>query len=216
VQLPDPRSGWQLSIGISGNLPLESVATFDRNRWQLSIGISGNLRPEYAINTESMEMLGIRPLLPAPQPALMNRVGGKVTLPVTGSPEAVTHLRLPRNVASGFPVLRSSASDSQHSHRLQCPVGESQPRSLQRPSGFDPVEDLPRDTPFPTPTAQHLVPVSLHSAMLSLHGAEVPGNAVVGIVPTQHLVEMAHLVSDREVPHASHQVAQVCEAPLEA
>jgi hypothetical protein len=42
--------GWQVSTGIGGNLPLESVAGFDRNQWQLSIGISGNLRPEYADN----------------------------------------------------------------------------------------------------------------------------------------------------------------------
>ena len=33
------RNQWQLSIGISGNLRLESVAGFDRNQWQLSTGI---------------------------------------------------------------------------------------------------------------------------------------------------------------------------------
>jgi DNA-binding NarL/FixJ family response regulator len=33
------RNPWQLSIGISGNLRLESVAGFDRNQWQLSTGI---------------------------------------------------------------------------------------------------------------------------------------------------------------------------------
>src|SRR5215468_7321291 len=33
----------------------------------------------------------------------------------TGSPEAVTHLRLPQNVACGFAALRSSAVGSQHS-----------------------------------------------------------------------------------------------------
>src|SRR5262245_29245474 len=33
----------------------------------------------------------------------------------TGSPEAVTRLRLPQNVACGFAALRSSAVGSQHS-----------------------------------------------------------------------------------------------------
>src|SRR4029450_3539632 len=33
------RNQWQLSIGISGNLRLESVAGFDRNQWQPSRGI---------------------------------------------------------------------------------------------------------------------------------------------------------------------------------
>ena len=33
------RNQWQLSIGISGKLRLESVAGFDRNQWQVSIGI---------------------------------------------------------------------------------------------------------------------------------------------------------------------------------
>ena len=40
------RNQWQLSLGISGKLRLESVAGFDRNQWQLSIGISGKLRLE--------------------------------------------------------------------------------------------------------------------------------------------------------------------------
>ena len=33
------RNQWQLSIGSSGNLRLESVAGFDRNQWQPSTGI---------------------------------------------------------------------------------------------------------------------------------------------------------------------------------
>ena len=49
--------------------------------------------------------------------------------------------------------------------------------------------------------------------MHSLHGLEVSGHAIVGIVSTQYLVEMAPLFLDRYVPHASHQVAQVCKAP---
>jgi len=36
----------------------------------------------------------------------------------TGWPEAVTHLRLPQNVACGFPALRSSEVASQHGDSL--------------------------------------------------------------------------------------------------
>lgn len=68
--------------------------------------------------------------------------------------------------------------------------------------------------PFTTLTAQHVVPVSLYRSRHSLHGMEVPGNAVVGIISAQHLVEIAHLFLDRYVPHASHQVASVGESTL--
>ena len=44
----------------------------------------------------------------------------------TGSPEAVARLRLPQNVACGFPALRSSAGDSQHCKSLQLRVREAQ------------------------------------------------------------------------------------------
>ena len=50
---------------------------------------------------------------------------GEVTLPGTGSPEAVTRLRLPQNGACGFPALRSSQTDSQHSECLQLPMRET-------------------------------------------------------------------------------------------
>ena len=43
----------------------------------------------------------------------------------TGSPEAVTRLRLPQNGACGFPALRSSQTDSQHSECLQLPMRET-------------------------------------------------------------------------------------------
>ena len=44
----------------------------------------------------------------------------------TGSPEAVTRLRLPQNVACGFTAPRSSAVDSQHCERLQLPMRKAQ------------------------------------------------------------------------------------------
>ena len=46
-------------------------------------------------------------------------------MPPTGSPEAVTRLRLPQNGACGFPALRSSQTDSQHSECLQLPMRET-------------------------------------------------------------------------------------------
>ncbi len=49
---------------------------------------------------------------------------------LTGSPEAVTRLRLPQNVACGFPALRSSERDSQHSECLELPVWQGQAWSL--------------------------------------------------------------------------------------
>ena len=49
-----------------------------------------------------------------------------------------------------------------------------------------------------------------------LYRAEVPRNAVLGVVPTQHLVKVAPLLLDRSVPHASPQVAEVREAALES
>ena len=60
------------------------------------------------------------------------------TRPVTGSPEAVTRLRLPQNVACGFPALRSSERDSQHSECLEeLPIWQGQAWSLQRPPRLD-------------------------------------------------------------------------------
>ena len=50
--------------------------------------------------------------------------------PNTGWPEAVTRLRLPQNVACGFPALRSSERDSQHSECLELPVWQGQAWSL--------------------------------------------------------------------------------------
>jgi hypothetical protein len=41
-------------------------------------------------------------------------IGGSLSAPPTGSPEAVARLRLPQNVACGFTALRSSTVDSQH------------------------------------------------------------------------------------------------------
>src|SRR6185295_10128367 len=44
----------------------------------------------------------------------------------TRSPERVTHLRLPQNVACGFPALRSSKVASQHSDKLLFAIREMQ------------------------------------------------------------------------------------------
>ncbi len=57
--------------------------------------------------------------------------------PATGWPEAVTRLRLPQNVACGFPALRSSERDSQHSECLELPIWRGQAWSLQRSPCLD-------------------------------------------------------------------------------
>ena len=111
-----------------------------------------------------------------------HRVGGGVTPAITGSPEAVAHLRFPQNVACGFPALRSSAVDSQYSDSLQRPVGQMQLWSHQWKPPLDLVERFPRHTACAAPAAQHLAPVSLNAPMHLQQCPEVPGNAVVGIV----------------------------------
>ncbi len=63
----------------------------------------------------------------------------------TGSPEAVARLRFPQNLACGFPALRSSAVDLQHSDSLQIPVGQMQLWSHQRKPLFNLMKCFPRD-----------------------------------------------------------------------
>ncbi len=72
-------------------------------------------------------------LFQLPEPVVALR-GDRVDRPVAGSatgwPEAVAHLRLPQNVACGFPALRSSETDSQHSEGLELPIRKGQLWSL--------------------------------------------------------------------------------------
>ena len=63
------------------------------------------------------------------------------------------------------------------------------------------VEDLSPNVAFRTATAQHPVPVTLHEPMHLLQGPDVAGDAVVGKVATQNLVEVADLLPHRPVPH---------------
>jgi hypothetical protein len=58
--------------------------------------------------------------------ALQDVPSNQLSETFTGSPEAVTRLRLPQIVACGFPALRSSADDSQHCKSLQLRVRETQ------------------------------------------------------------------------------------------
>jgi len=44
--LQAPGWGWQLCRGISGRLPVESVAALPWNQWQLSCGTGGSFRVE--------------------------------------------------------------------------------------------------------------------------------------------------------------------------
>ena len=91
-----------------------------------------------------------------------------IIVPGTGSPEAVTRLRLPHNVACGFPALRSSESDSQHSNGLKFPIGNRKPWLLQRKTCFDPMKDRPRERAFTAAATKHLIPVTFNDPIHSL------------------------------------------------
>jgi len=103
----------------------------------------------------------------------------------TGWPEAVTRLRLPRNVACGFLALRSSAVDLQRSDSLQLPVWEIQLRSQQRRLRPDPMKHAPSNGALPAPTAKHLVPVALHGFVHPVQRTEISGHAKVGVVTAE-------------------------------
>ena len=80
----------------------------------------------------------------------------------TGSPEAVTRLRLPQNAACGFPARRSSESDSQHRASLKLRIGQPQLRARQRIPLLDPLERLPCDVGGSAAATQHLAPGVFH------------------------------------------------------
>ncbi len=62
---------------------------------------------------------------------------------------------------------------------------------------------------FAAAAAEHLVPVALSEPVHPLQGPEVSADAVVGVMPSQDLVEIGHLFAKRQVPPPSHQVAKV-------
>ena len=57
--------------------------------------------------------------------------------PSTGSPTAVTHRRLPQNVACEFLALRSSDDDAQHGVLLQPCLGQAELGTLERKPPLD-------------------------------------------------------------------------------
>lgn len=77
------------------------------------------------------------------------------------------------------------------------------------------MEDGPGEKTFTTATTQHLVPVAFYPSMHALQGAEVPTYTIVGIVSTEHSIEVDHLFPDRQMPHASHQLVKFRQAPME-
>jgi hypothetical protein len=77
------------------------------------------------------------------------------TIPRTGSPTAVTHRRLPQNVACGFLALRSSDDDSQHSILLQSRIRQTELRTLERVLPLDSQERLPAHVALLTPATEH-------------------------------------------------------------
>jgi len=109
----------------------------------------------------------------------IRRSGDRDGSQLTGWPEVVTRLRLPRNVACGFPALRSSEVNSQHGDGLQLLVRKIQPWLLRREPCIDLLELLPPNRPFRTPTAQHFAPAVLHGSMHPLHCTKIPSDAIV-------------------------------------
>ncbi len=73
------------------------------------------------------------------------------------------------------------------------------------------MELLPPDRAVPTPTAQHFAPVTLHGPMDPLQCPEIPSNAIVCIMTTEHLIEMIHLLLERPMPHLPYLVLQAHE-----
>src|SRR5215472_10129715 len=117
--------------------------------------------------------------------------------PRTGWPEAVTRLRLPRNVACGFPALRSSEVGSQHSDSLQLPVWEIELWSQQRKLRRDPLKRAPFNGALPAPAAKHLVPVALHGSVHPVQRSEISGDTKVGVVSAEYEIEVSHLLLHR-------------------
>ncbi len=118
----------------------------------------------------------------APGKSVVGSPPRRIAPPRTGWSEAVTRLRLPRNVACGSPAPRSSEVDLQRSDRLPLPIWEIQLWSQQRRLRHDLVEPRPSKAALPAPAAKHLVPVALHGPIHLLQGAEISGNAKISVV----------------------------------
>src|SRR3954447_23474735 len=127
----------------------------------------------------------------------------------TGWAEAVARLRLPQNVACRFPALRSSGVDSQHYESLQRPVGQPQSWSEQRDPLLEPVEGGPgKVAACPAAATEHLAPVTLDEPVHPLQRADVAGDAIIGVVPTEGEIECVDLFLDRQMSCLPHLIAQ--------
>src|SRR5215831_13127983 len=100
----------------------------------------------------------------------------------TGSPTAVTHRRLPQNVACGFPALRSSDDDLQHRVLLQPRIRQAELRTLEWISPLDGQERLPAYVALLTPATEHCAPVALDMAVDTQEAAYITRYAIIGIV----------------------------------
>src|SRR5215218_9762186 len=119
--------------------------------------------------------------------------------PFTGWAEAVARLRLPQNVACRFPALRSSGVDSQHYESLQRPVGQPQSWSEQRDPLLEPIEGGPgKVAACPAAATEHLTPVTLDEPVHPVQRADVAGDAIIGVVPTEGEIECVDLFLDRQ------------------
>ncbi len=76
----------------------------------------------------------------------------------------------------------------------------------------EPLNDQCLAQIFKSTAAEHLVPVAFHDPVHSLQGPEISADAIVGIMPSQDLIEAGLLVLEWQVPYSPHQVAEVGQA----
>ena len=78
------------------------------------------------------------------------------------------------------------------------------------------MEHFPREMPLTAAAAEHFIPIPFHCPMYPLQGSEIPGNTIVGVVTSQHSVEIDHLFPYWQVPHPPHQVTELGKPALES
>ena len=100
----------------------------------------------------------------------------------TGSPTAVTHRRLPQNVACGFLALRSSDDDSQHRVLLQSRIRQAELRTLEWIPPLDGQERFPAHMALLTPATEHVTPVALDMAVDTQKAAHIARYPIIGVV----------------------------------
>src|SRR5262245_30442377 len=145
------------------------------------------------------------------QPRAVNVAVGVPVTQHTGSPTAVTHRRLPQNVACGFPALRSSDDDSQHRVLLQSRIWQTELRTLEWILPLDGQESLPPHFALLTATTEHRAPVALDMAVDTQEAAHVARYTIVSVVASQALVDLLGLLLQRFMSNDLQQLMEFCQ-----